>query len=99
MLNLSEWLIILCDAAGSHDAESTVFLPTKCMVLLDTLVKARPFHCILAADYDHLPETRILGKNAPLAATTVSPVPFLFQAILNFHIIVSRQRHPVLISN
>ncbi|BDA44160.1 hypothetical protein COCOBI_05-3440 [Coccomyxa sp. Obi] len=41
-----------------------------CMVLLDALIKARPFHCILAADFDHLPETRIPGKNAPLVATT-----------------------------
>ena len=52
------------------------------MTLLDTLVKARPFHCILAADFDQLPETRIPGKNAPLAATTVRPVPFVkLQAI------------------
>ncbi|CAL8470142.1 g9684 [Coccomyxa elongata] len=56
--------------AGSHGAENTIFLPTGCMVLLDTLIKARPFHCVLAADFDHLPETRIPGKNAPLVATT-----------------------------
>ncbi|EIE25916.1 DUF185-domain-containing protein [Coccomyxa subellipsoidea C-169] len=53
------------------DWANTIFLPTKCMMLLDTLVKACPFHCILAADFDQLPETRIPGKNAPLAATTV----------------------------
>ena len=50
-----------------------MFLPTKCLSLLEVLCKARPNHCILAADFDELPETTIAGKNAPLVASTVSP--------------------------
>lgn len=57
--------------AGSQGADNTVFLPTKCMQLLETLSAARPNHCILAADFDELPGTTIPGKNAPLVATTV----------------------------
>lgn len=57
--------------AGSQGADNTVFLPTKCMQLLETLCAARPNHCILAADFDQLPGTTIPGKNAPLVATTV----------------------------
>jgi hypothetical protein len=48
-----------------------VFLPTKCMALLEALCAARPAHCLLAADFDALPDTTIPGKNAPLVATTV----------------------------
>ena len=48
-----------------------MFLPTKCMALLETLCAARPLHCLLAADFNELPETTIPGKNAPLVATTV----------------------------
>jgi hypothetical protein len=48
-----------------------MFLPTTCMSIIQTLCTARPNHCILAADFDELPETEILGKNAPLVATTV----------------------------
>ena len=51
-----------------------MFLPTKCLSLLEVLCKARPHHCIVAADFDELPETTIAGKNAPLVASTVSPV-------------------------
>ena len=59
-------------AAGSLGAEQAIFLPTKCLSLLETLCKARPNHCLLAADFDELPETSIPGKNAPLVASTVS---------------------------
>ena len=48
-----------------------MFLPTKCMALLEALCAARPAHCLLAADFDALPDTTIRGKNAPLVATTV----------------------------
>ena len=60
-----------CAAAGAGGVD-TVFLPTGCMALLEALCAARPQHCLLAADFDALPETRIPGKNAPLVATTVS---------------------------
>lgn len=60
--------------AGSGGAENVVFLPTGCMALLETLCKARPSHCLLAADFDALPDTAIPGKNAPLVASTVCPV-------------------------
>ena len=58
-------------AAGSLGAEQAIFLPTKCLSLLEMLCKARPNHCLLAADFDELPETTIPGKNAPLVASTV----------------------------
>ncbi len=65
---------MLLSAAGSLGAEQAIFLPTKCLALLGTLCKARPNHCLLAADFDELPETTIPGKNAPLVASTVSPI-------------------------
>ena len=58
--------------AESAGAANTVFLPTKCMALLEALCAARPAHCLLAADFDALPDTAMPGKNAPLVATTVS---------------------------
>ncbi len=58
-------------SVGSAGPENTVFLPTKCMALLEALCAARPAHCLLAADFDALPDTTIPGKNAPLVATTV----------------------------
>ncbi|CAL5218657.1 g361 [Coccomyxa viridis] len=60
--------------AGAFGAEQTIFLPTKCLSLLEVLCKARPHHCILAADFDELPETTIAGKNAPLVASTEAGV-------------------------
>ena len=66
---MKQWSVL----AGALGAEQTIFLPTKCLSLLEVLCKARPHHCILAADFDELPETTIAGKNAPLVASTVSP--------------------------
>ena len=45
-----------------------VFLPTHCLLLLDTLAAARPRHVLIAADFDALPGVRIAGVNAPLVA-------------------------------
>ena len=68
-------------AEGSLGAEQAIFLPTKCLSLLETLCTARPNHCLLAADFDELPETSIPGKNAPLVASTVSPLQLALKTI------------------
>lgn len=57
-----------------ESAEETLFVPTGCMALLETLHDARPNHSIIAADFDHLPDVKIAGKNAPLVAEKVDGV-------------------------
>lgn len=52
-------------------AGEAVFLPTGSLQLLDTLHAMRPRHHMVAADFDHLPEVVIPGRNAPLVASTV----------------------------
>ena len=37
-----------------------VFIPTGCMALLETLHDSRPNHSIIAADFDHLPDVKVL---------------------------------------
>ena len=56
---------------ASLHLEKTVFLPTGAVQLFDTLHAMRPLHTLICADFDHLPETTIHGRNAPLVATTV----------------------------
>ncbi len=52
-------------------AEETLFVPTGSMALLETLHDSRPNHSIIAADFAHLPDVKIPGKNAPLVAEKV----------------------------
>ena len=63
-----------CSAEGQREAEGeALFVPTGSMALLETLHDARPNHSIIAADFDHLPDVKIPGKNAPLVAEKVRP--------------------------
>jgi hypothetical protein len=55
-------------AAAGGGSDHIVFLPTRCLQLLDTLAAARPQHVLIAADFDALPGVRIAGVNAPLVA-------------------------------
>ena len=54
-------------------SESTeIFLPTKAVMMFESLLKAFPTHTLLMADFHQLPDVSIPGKNAPLVAATVS---------------------------
>lgn len=48
---------------------NTIYLPTGCLELLETLHKCRPNHRLIAADFDSLPGVQMPGTNAPLVAT------------------------------
>eukprot|EP00191_Tetraselmis_sp_GSL018_P003404 CAMPEP_0177611364 /NCGR_PEP_ID=MMETSP0419_2-20121207/20447_1 /TAXON_ID=582737 /ORGANISM="Tetraselmis sp., Strain GSL018" /LENGTH=351 /DNA_ID=CAMNT_0019107079 /DNA_START=334 /DNA_END=1389 /DNA_ORIENTATION=+ len=52
------------------ESEQPVFLPTSCLELLEALHDRRPRHCLIAADFDALPDVVIPGKSAPLVSTT-----------------------------
>jgi Putative S-adenosyl-L-methionine-dependent methyltransferase len=47
----------------------SVFLPTTCLQLLESITAARPQHCLLLSDFDALPGVTIEGVNAPLVAS------------------------------
>lgn len=58
-------------ALGLEDAESSqnnVWLPTRCLQLLETLHAAVPRHSLIAADFDALPDIKLPGRNAPLVS-------------------------------
>eukprot|EP00241_Pyramimonas_parkeae_P001559 CAMPEP_0114269190 /NCGR_PEP_ID=MMETSP0058-20121206/26452_1 /TAXON_ID=36894 /ORGANISM="Pyramimonas parkeae, CCMP726" /LENGTH=470 /DNA_ID=CAMNT_0001387603 /DNA_START=70 /DNA_END=1483 /DNA_ORIENTATION=+ len=55
--------------AIGDDSLNVEFLPTSCMALLDVLHAVRPAHRLIAADFNHLPDVSIPGKNAPLVAS------------------------------
>lgn len=45
-----------------------VWLPTRCLQLLDTLHAALPSHSLITADFDALPDIKVPGRNAPLVS-------------------------------
>ncbi|KAL6749802.1 putative S-adenosyl-L-methionine-dependent methyltransferase-domain-containing protein [Haematococcus lacustris] len=52
-------------------AGEAVFVPTACLALLEILHAVRPNHSLIAGDFDHLPLTKIPGRNAPIVAEKV----------------------------
>jgi hypothetical protein len=58
--------------AQPEEGLEVLWLPTGALQLLDTLYGARPNMCLIAADFDQLPDVRIEGRNAPLVASKVS---------------------------
>lgn len=56
------------DSSGVVDP---VFLPTGALQLFDTLHSCVPQHQLIAADFDHLPDVVIPGKNAPLVSSRI----------------------------
>ena len=62
-------LRMLRSVMGAAVGES-IFLPTGALKLFRALHAALPNHRLIAADFDHLPETVIDGRGAPLVATT-----------------------------
>lgn len=41
------------------------------MQLMETMMRVRPLHHIIAADFDYLPEVSIPGLNAPIVSHVV----------------------------
>lgn len=56
-------------------ADSFVYLPTQCRMLLDLICHARPNHHLIIGDFDELPDVQVPGKNAPLVASKVWLLP------------------------
>lgn len=50
------------------DSRGAAFVPTGAWAFLKALHAARPAHCLLAADFDFLPEVTVRGANAPLVS-------------------------------
>mmetsp|Transcript_2587 Transcript_2587/g.7719 ORF Transcript_2587/g.7719 Transcript_2587/m.7719 type:complete len:448 (-) Transcript_2587:112-1455(-) len=59
---------LLRRAMGEGGPADTVFLPTGAMQLMETMMRVRPLHHIIAADFDYLPEVSIPGLNAPIVS-------------------------------
>ena len=59
------------DAAGDACADTFVYLPTQCRLMLDLICQARPNHHLVIGDFDELPDVQVPGKNAPLVASKV----------------------------
>jgi hypothetical protein len=66
---LADWLQ---SVLGLEDQQSSqvnnVWLPTRCLQLLETIHTAVPHHTLIAADFNCLPEVRVAGRNAPLVS-------------------------------
>ena len=56
---------------GLVGADSFVYLPTQCRMLLDLICHARPNHHLIIGDFDELPDVQVPGKNAPPVASKV----------------------------
>ncbi len=56
-------------------ADSFVYLPTQCRMVLDLICQARPHHHLIIGDFDELPDVQVPGKNAPLVASKVTSLP------------------------
>lgn len=66
ILGALEWLL---EATRIPDP---IFLPTSALQLFDTIHTAIPRHQIIASDFDHLPDVKVAGRNAPLVSSIVS---------------------------
>jgi hypothetical protein len=66
------WASWLVRAVGIEEeekaAENNVWLPTRCLQLLETVHAALPQHTLIAGDFSALPDIRVAGKNAPLVS-------------------------------
>ena len=49
-------------------AENNVWLPTRCLQLLETVHAALPQHTLIAGDFSALPDIKVAGRNAPLVS-------------------------------
>ena len=67
---LVDWILDK-DVVQRQEAGEVLFVPTGAMALLEVLIRARPNHSLVLADFDFLPEVRIAGKNAPLVAEKI----------------------------
>jgi hypothetical protein len=67
--SVKTWLQGLLGLPGAADGEATgVWLPTRCLQLLELLHAVLPQHTLIAADFDALPDVVVPGRNAPLVS-------------------------------
>lgn len=52
------------------DGSQVVWLPTVALSFLTEVMRARPNHSVVLADFDALPEVQIAGRNAPIVSFT-----------------------------
>lgn len=64
----ASWLHRALGLENDQASQDNVWLPTRCMQLLETLHAAVPRHTLIAADFDALPDIKLAGKNAPLVS-------------------------------
>jgi hypothetical protein len=67
------WLQRSLGLAPDAGQERDVWLPTRCLQLLEALHGAAPHHTLIAADFDALPDVRVAGRNAPLVSGRDAP--------------------------
>ena len=62
------------EGGAPADDSGVVFLPTVAQAILENLSREIPSHTLLMMDFDHLPDVRVAGRNAPLVSNTVASV-------------------------
>jgi flagellar motility protein MotE (MotC chaperone) len=71
---IKPWLQGLLGLPATSGAPALdVWLPTRCLALLDALHAALPRHTLLAADFDALPDVTVPGRCAPLVSGRPAP--------------------------
>lgn len=65
---LASWLQRALGLEDGESSQNNVWLPTRCLQLLETLHAAVPRHSLIAADFDALPDIKLTGRNAPLVS-------------------------------
>lgn len=65
---------VLGKGGAPADDSGVVFLPTAAQAILENLSREIPSHTLLMMDFDHLPDVRVAGRNAPLVSNTVASV-------------------------
>ncbi|KAL3143873.1 hypothetical protein ABBQ32_003691 [Trebouxia sp. C0010 RCD-2024] len=67
---MMDWVLSSVSPGGDASSQS-LWLPTRCLHLLQRICRARPNHLLIAADFDELPDVALPGRGAPLVASTV----------------------------
>jgi hypothetical protein len=66
--SVKSWLQGLLGLPGADSEPTDVWLPTRCLQLLELLHAVLPQHTLIAADFDALPDVVVPGRNAPLVS-------------------------------
>lgn len=70
---VKSWLQSVLGLPDEASEPTDLWLPTRCLQLLEVLHAMLPNHTLLAADFDALPDVVVPGRNAPLVSGRQGP--------------------------